>query len=146
MRAMAVKSKCANIDGHLSPSPNNQLPDSAAATYAYAGPHDINRGVKCTRRRHNAEFLPAFVPALALFGVRAVGSPPRQKYAAVAQMDRARASEARGREFESLQPHHFFSSTFKGLIQDYKPNPRFCCAKCEAPGDVTNVRVLVILD
>jgi hypothetical protein len=27
--------------------------------------------------------------------------------AAVAQLDRARASEARGRAFESPQPHHF---------------------------------------
>src|SRR5712691_8976835 len=32
----------------------------------------------------------------------------KRKRAAVAQMDRARASEARGREFESPQPHHFF--------------------------------------
>src|SRR6266566_8778776 len=31
----------------------------------------------------------------------------KRKRAAVAQMDRARASEARGREFESPQPHHF---------------------------------------
>jgi hypothetical protein len=30
----------------------------------------------------------------------------KRKRAAVAQMDRARASEARGREFESPQPHH----------------------------------------
>src|SRR5580692_10688277 len=31
----------------------------------------------------------------------------KRNRAAVAQMDRARASEARGREFESPQPHHF---------------------------------------
>jgi hypothetical protein len=30
----------------------------------------------------------------------------KRERAAVAQMDRARASEARGREFESPQPHH----------------------------------------
>jgi hypothetical protein len=30
------------------------------------------------------------------------------EYAAVAQLDRARASEARGRAFESPQPHHIF--------------------------------------
>jgi hypothetical protein len=36
-------------------------------------------------------------------------------YAAVAQMDRARASEARGREFDPPQPRHFFAVSF-GMI------------------------------
>ena len=34
-------------------------------------------------------------------------------YAAVAQMDRARASEARGREFDPPQPRHFIAVFLK---------------------------------
>src|SRR4029077_7597699 len=39
------------------------------------------------------------------------------KLAPVAQMDRACASEAQGREFESPRAHHFFPTHFRGLLK-----------------------------